>query len=425
MPKDSQGQAFPATFPLNLDRRKKKKRADGSDDDDDDEIETPAEQMFNILQDIQMKLVNLTTTVNEVSTKLDNHVANCDNSEHVKELKDQILSTQQALLNIDSDKNQYEEDKRRKFQCIPKWGELHKKRRDAYYKYFSVNSIANIMEQYASSDTPYIMRAYRPKYSPGEKEERYKLREKHAISTMMMDVSQKHITASEQLDIFTKVDEEISTLCDNLGNAEDTAYLKELWAKEVSAAEEKSQTFFNQKKKPWWLNLPTNYPYNGQQTAEQDPEPNDARVERANTTSPNSNRETTANSDIPEEDVSMDISEPENNPNTNPWVEVTYNNRGRNPTRKVHPNNHAQNTTTSQNQANRKHNERNLSRNQGGHSGQRGNRGGYRGTSRGRNHSYTRGTSRGRNRSYTRGRSRGQGNYNYRRPNTSEQSVFQ
>ena len=134
MPNDSQ--PFPATFPLNLlESKKKQKRrrntsGESNDQDEEDFEETPAELMFTMLRDIQTKLVNLTTTVNEVSNKLDNHIADCKSDVNVKKLKDQILSTQEALLSID--KSQYEEDKKRKFKCIPKWGEKHKARRDAY-----------------------------------------------------------------------------------------------------------------------------------------------------------------------------------------------------------------------------------------------------------------------------------------------------
>ena len=120
------------------------------------------------------------------------------------------------------------------------------------------------MENFLSNEEPYIMRAYRPKHSPGEKSERYKLREKHAISTMQMDIDQKRITAREQFEIYTDVDTEVSRLCDELENQEDRQHLKELWLKEISAAEEKSQVYFNQKKRPWWINLPEKYPYNGQ-----------------------------------------------------------------------------------------------------------------------------------------------------------------
>ena len=409
MARNSQSQPFPATFPLNLDKRKKRHHGE------DDEIETPAEQMFNILEDIQMKVVNLTTIVNEVSTKLDNHIANCGTSDHVKELKDQILSTQEALLSID--KSQYEEDKRRKFKCIPKWGELHKKRRDAYYKFFSVNSIANIMEQYISSDSPYIMRAYRPKYSPGEKEERYKLREKHSISAMMMDVNQKRITAREQYEIYTEVDADISKLCDELDNPEDSHYLKELWTKEVSTAEENSQSFFNRKKKTWWLDLSTKYPYNGQETSQSESVPNSNAEETPNVTPPNAHRPTTSNNNTQDEDDSrMDVNEPESN--TNPWVKVSHN-RGRKPTRRVHEHKHkdkpALTASASHHLENRGVRDQSAIRSRGGHRGQsvNRNRGAYRG----------RGISRGRTHSYTRGRSRGRGNpsHNSRRPNNQPQ----
>lgn len=414
MTKDSHSQPFPASFPLNLENRNKRAR-----DGEDDEVETPAEQMFNILADIQVKLVNLTTTVNEVSLKLDNHIANCGNSDHVKELKDQILSTQEALLGMGSDKSQYEENKRRKFRCIPKWGELHKKRRDAYYKFFSVNSIANIMEHYISMDTPYIMRAYRPKHSPGEKEERFKLREKHAISAMMMDVNQKRITAREQYDIYTEIDSDISKLCDELENAEDSQYLKELWTKEVSTAEENSQNFFNRKKKPWWLDLPTKYPYNGQETPVSESVPNNNAEEPTNVIPPNPTRPTTSgNNTQQEDDLRMDVGEPENN-TTNPWVKVSYNNRGRKTTRKVHEHNYkdspAQNTRASHQVQNHGVRDQSTSRSRGGYRGRSMNRsrGGYRG----------RGTSRGRTNSSTRGRSRGRGNpnFNSRRPNNQPQ----
>lgn len=413
---------FPATFPLNLEKRRKRSHRDDSDNEDD--TETPSELLFNILQDIQTKVVNLTTIVNEVSAKLDSHIESCGGDSNVKALKDQILSTQQALMSIDN--SQYEEDKRRKFRCIPKWGELHKKRRDAYYKHFTVSSIADIMENFLSNEEPYIMRAYRPKYSPGEKSERYKLREKHAISTMQMDIDQKRITAREQFEIYTDVDTEVSRLCDELENQEDRQHLKELWLKEISAAEEKSQVYFNQKKRPWWINLPEKYPYNGQISNNTD------QVQDG--TSETSNPPTTTNNQIEnnappdEEDLQMDVGENESSTTEGPWINVSYRRRGQNSelTRTVQNPNQTppQNKeTTSQNRPNQT-THRSSSKNRGGYRGRSSsrNRGGYRGQNSNRSRGGNRGFSRGSDNSYSRGRSRGRGrNYGSRQPDLQNQ----
>lgn len=419
MPNDSQ--SFPATFPLNVEKRRKRKDRDGNSSEEDNE--TPEDLMFSILQDIQTKIVNLTTTVNEVSAKLDNHIDNCGGSDpNVKALKDQILSTQEALMSIDTKQpdKQYEEDKRRKFQCIPKWGELHKKRRDAYYKHFTVSSIADIMENYLSSDEPYIMRNFRPKHSPGEKPERFKLREKHAISTMHMEISQKRITAREQFEIYTEVDSDISKLCDELENPEDGLYLKELWAKEVSTAEGKSQNYFNYKKKPWWLNLPEKYPYTGQQTGDVEPEPNGTIVEVTTNTLPTTNSRNENIDTSHEEDFQMDVGEEDDSTaETAPWVNVTYQKKGRNSNLTRTVRNHDRDQTadkiTSQNPPRSHKNTESIpSRGRGGQRGQSTNRsrGGYRG----------RGVSLGRTRSSTRGRSRGRGtNHSSRNQNTHQQ----
>ena len=412
MPNDSQ--PFPATFPLNLlESKKKQKRrrntsGESNDQDEEDFEETPAELMFTMLRDIQTKLVNLSTTVNEVSNKLDNHIANCKTDVNVKELKEQILSTQEALLSID--KSQYEEDKKRKFKCIPTWGEKHKARRDAYYDYFSVSAIADILENYATLDQPYLMRAYRPKFSPGEKEERFKLREKHSISKMMLEVQQKRITAREQFDIYTQVDEEMATLCENLENPEDKEYLKQLWEKEIEAAEEKSRTYFNQKKRPWWDKLPTKYPYKGYQSSDPNTHTTDREVQNVAPTT----RENHSDND-PQMDV--DATPPEEE-----WTEVNYNRgRGKNPrlTRTLHQN-------TSNNVEGNSHpisRDINTNTKKVNHRGR--GRGTIRSLSRGRGGYRGRGNNT--DSTHSRGRSRGRGIYRGKptRSNSNSNAVFQ
>ena len=414
---------FPATFPLNLDPKKGRKRSKTTNSRSDGEEDAEESTEMSILRDIQRKLVNLTTVVNELTTKVDTHISNCPSDNSVKTLKDQIQSTQEALLNIDN--SQYEEDKKRKFRCIPKWGELHRKRRDSYFKYFSFTQVADIMENYINAENPYIMRAYRPKYSPGEKAERYKLRENHAISSMMVDVNQKRITAREQYDIYSEVDQEITNLLDRVDDDDDKQFLKDLWAKEIDAAEEKSRSFFNQKKKPWWDSLPTKYPYNGQQS---EPIQNDTARESENSNPVGITNEVTNNANI-DEDEQMEVES-----STEPWTHVTYR-RGGNPSLKrtvrqnVRTQDKIQNNSTPK-PSRHQVEDQSSSRNRGGYRGSNtaqnsdneSSRG--RGTSRGRgdtaqnsssttNGSYRgRGTFRGRgDHSRSRGRSRGRGNY--------------
>lgn len=263
-----QGQASqptPSTFPLNLlnGRRKRARTIGGEDAGDNDEYDESVEEFqTRLLQDIQLKLINLSTTVNEVSNKLDQHISSCEGDTSVKQLQADVLSTQQAILKIGD--NTFEEDNKLKFNSIPQWGTLHRERRDAYYKYYAVTTEADIIQGFITSEPAYIMKEYRPKCSPGEKAARYKLREDHAKSAMMVEVYQKRITAKEKQEIYESVDSEVNDLCNALSSESDRDYLKTLWTKEVTGAEERSRGFFNHKKKKWLLSLPTKFPYEGQ-----------------------------------------------------------------------------------------------------------------------------------------------------------------
>ena len=243
---------------------------------------------------------------------------------------------------------------------------------------------------------------------------------------MQMDIDQKRITAREQFEIYTDVDTEVSRLCDELENQEDRQHLKELWLKEISAAEEKSQVYFNQKKRPWWINLPEKYPYNGQISNNTD------QVQDG--TSETSNPPTTTNNQIEnnappdEEDLQMDVGENESSTTEGPWINVSYRRRGQNSelTRTVQSPNltpHQNKETTSQNRPNQT-THRSSSKNRGGYRGRSSsrNRGGYRGQNSNRSRGGNRGFSRGSDNSYSRGRSRGRGrNYGSRQPDLQNQ----
>ena len=373
-------QSIPATFPLNV--RNGKRRFVAGNEEDDDPIEEETDPV-KILKSLRNQMINLTTIVNELNNKMDNHISTCKN-DAVKDLQSQVLSTQEALLNIN--KNQYEDDKKRKFRCIPRWGELHKARRDSYYKFYAVTTEADLMEQYVTSDPPYIMRAYRPKYSPGEKPERYKLRENHAKSAMMVDVNQKRITAREMLEKYTDIDKEVSDICDALEEEEDKLYLKELWIKEVTKAEEKSETWFNQKRKPWWLNLSTKYPYTGQKTGEELTEGANIDVQRNNTRSSDVEM---ADTEVSENATFTTVTRQNSRSHASPSIPQRPGTDSRNDQRSLRANSRNKQVTVRENV----HKDRGDSQ-------------------RGRGHSRGRGASRNRGRSKSRGVSRGRGVYN-------------
>ena len=392
---------IPSTFPVGIvEARRQSKRSrtthDDSDEDSEYEEETAQEYNSHLLQDIVTKLVNLTTIVNELNTKIDTHITSCQGDQSARDLHSQVLSTQQALLKINE--NQYEEDKRKKFRCIPRWGELHRTRRDAYYKHYAVTTEADIMEGYLAAEPPYILKEYRPRYSPGEKPDRYKLRESLAKSAMMVEINQKKITATEQLDKYTEVDKEISDLCDKLENEEDKDYLKQLWSKEVTAAEEKSQTFYNQKKKPWWLNLSTKFPYTGQP---KEPNQNGASTEPSNP--PNA---------APVHDTDQHNEELEDNDLAGeaPFQEVIRNRRRRSPDTDITPQHYHNQRGQPRGRSNRGNGTRRGSGPTRGYGTSRGRGQSYnRGTFRGRSQSRGRGTTRGRDTSRGRGTSKGRG----------------
>ena len=117
MSKEGSQANFPATFPLGSGRRAtggRHKRIHTEDSDDSFEDESAEEHNTHLLQDIQTKLINLTTMMLEVNTKLDTHIASCQAGTSVKDLQNQVLSTQQALSKIND--TQYKDDKKKKFQ---------------------------------------------------------------------------------------------------------------------------------------------------------------------------------------------------------------------------------------------------------------------------------------------------------------------
>ena len=158
---------------------------------------------------------------------------------------------------------QYKDLDKLKFETIPRWGVLHRKRREAYYDCYAAGVESQNMEEFLSFNPPYIMKEYRPKLSPGESEERYKVREELSVSSMMGEIKQKRITVREKKEICDSIDKEVSDILSNLENKDTSEHLKLLWTKEITTAEGKMVAAWNRKKNQWWKDLPVKFPYEG------------------------------------------------------------------------------------------------------------------------------------------------------------------
>ena len=267
-------QDIPSSLPVpavvRLDKKKRKKS-------DKDEMEFEDETL-QLLYDIQLKLVNLQTQVNNVEEKVDHHIKICKDDvvkglveakEDLQNIKNNIspsnLSTQQAIEAMSDTTNSetFESDKALKFEYIGDWGKLHRERRDRFYKSMCQVKQADIIESWIHSDNVYISRKHRPKEIKGESNERYKLRENYAISGMILEIEEKRINASEHKKKYEEIDSKIASQCDEISDIAIQSKLKELWITEVTKAEKTSIEYWNTKKRPWWMSRVRKDPYSG------------------------------------------------------------------------------------------------------------------------------------------------------------------
>ena len=243
-------QSQPACFPLSQiqqDKRRKRNLSTGGESDP--------------IHSILLQIGVITTSLSQLHEKLDKHIDNCQGVQVCQKFHDEMLTTQQALLKLSDP--QFKDMDKLKFDTIKHWGTLHRKRKEAYYECYAAGTEAHQMEDFLSYNPPYIMREFRPKHSPGESEERYKVREEHSLSAMMVEIKQKRITVKEQKLKYEQIDKEVTDLLNKVDNKDISDSLKALWSKEVASAEEKSVAFWNKKKSQWWKDLPQKYPYEG------------------------------------------------------------------------------------------------------------------------------------------------------------------
>ena len=263
-------QSSPSVFPLSsfqpLDDEGARKRR-RSERRDSEENETSEEIL--LLRDIQVRLRNMEEKIDTVSTDLKLHLQSCSDV-NMKTLEQDVVNIKTKLNSTPTITHPTQETRLNeslntlKYRCIPKWGSMHRARREGHYKSIAAEEKSIIMENYLSGPKPYIMKKYRKPVINGETTARYKIREKLSIAEMRADIETAQVSAQECKVKYEKVDEDLFEICETLLNEEEKIKLKELWMTEVKAAESKSAQYWHSQKAPWWFNRPEMDPYIGQ-----------------------------------------------------------------------------------------------------------------------------------------------------------------
>ena len=160
---------------------------------------------------------------------------------------------------------------------ISSWGRKFHVRRSEYIQYYKMVEKAKILKSFVEAEDVYITRKHRVKaYNTHEE---FKLKEKLAISKMIMEVDLLKMTANNHKVAYEKIDKEIWDLIDGSNeNSEVKEKLKNRWGEETRKAEIKAKEL-SARNINFMKSLPTEYPYEGyqesQKNSDDDPTPTD------------------------------------------------------------------------------------------------------------------------------------------------------
>ena len=259
---------------LNPGESKRKRTAEGDTDDDQVEIiedTSESDNLPNLMKLMVMYMKNIDIKLGNLEKKVDDHNQHCSGIDDLKTELTAIKSQLASSTQHQSDPKKYEEDSQLKFSKINDWGQLHRKRRDAFYSSYSEQEISNEMEKWITPDDDnkvYIKKEYRDKYIPGESDERYKIRESLSIQKMVANIQLRRIKVTEKENEYKNIDQSIIDRLNLLEDENQKEYLKNLWIEETLAAEQRSKTFWQDKKMKWWTKRPEEDPYEGKPTKE-------------------------------------------------------------------------------------------------------------------------------------------------------------
>ena len=259
---------------LNPGESKRKRTAEGDNDDDQIEIieeTSESDNLPNLMKLMVMYMKNIDIKLGNLEKKVDDHNQHCTGIDDLKTELTTIKSQLTSSTQHQSDPKKYEEDSQLKFSKISDWGQLHRQRRDAFYSSYSEQEISNEMEKWITPDDDnkvYIKKEYREKYIPGESDERYKIRESLSIQKMVANIQLRRIKVTEKENEYKSIDQSIIDRLNLLEDENQKEYLKNLWIEETLAAEQRSKTFWQDKKMKWWTKRPEEDPYEGKPTKE-------------------------------------------------------------------------------------------------------------------------------------------------------------
>ena len=249
----------------------KRKRADDTEENDDIQIEeidenSDKDNLNNLMKLMVMYMKNIDLKVGNLEKKVEEHNQHCTGINNLRSELTEIKSQLSTAAPSVTDQNKYEEDSKLKFSKISDWGQLHRKRRDAFYRGYSEQAISNEIEKWITPDDDnkvYIKREYRDKYIPGESDERYKIRENLAIQKMVANIQLRRIKVDEMEEECKNIDNSVFERLNQLTDDTQRDYLKALWREETSAAEQRSKSFWDDKKMKWWTKRREEDPYLG------------------------------------------------------------------------------------------------------------------------------------------------------------------
>ena len=260
---------------------------------------------MKLLKEILSNVSDLRCEVKDLNTKLNQHMENC-NADSFKSLSDGMKNLETKLLNVTNipantnqiDKDQIAEDRKRRKE-IPEWENLHFKRRDAFYACYRAEQEKQHLKKFIEEEPIYIPRKYRPKFIEGEPEKRFKIREKRSIGCIEIDIELKNDTIASKREEYENADAEIVTKIETFTPEESKRNeLKDLWKKEIEAAEKRGKDYWKENKAPWWNNLKTKEPYLGFQEEEMEvvpEEPTDQNIPGPQTSNSNDENNPTSN----------------------------------------------------------------------------------------------------------------------------------